>query len=86
MMNGFGIEINCELFGGNVNGVMYQLSSIDFDKWVCFYSVNVYFFIVGFNLKFLMEFCVVKVELIRVKGGLKVIGVKLINGIVISVK
>lgn len=85
-MNGLGIETNCESLGGNVNGAMYQPSSIDPDKWVRSYSANAYLPIAGSNLKLLTESRVAKVELTRVKGGLKATGVKLTNGTVISAK
>lgn len=78
--NNLNIKTNRESLGGNVNGVMYQPSTINPDRWVRSYSANAYLPIAGSNLKVWTKTRVSKVNLKLVDGKQRATGVTLADG------
>lgn len=87
-LNSLGIETNLESLGGDVNGVMYQPSSIDSQRWVRSYSANSYLPLAGSNLKVWTDTSVAKVNLKKNKKHKdhRATGVTLANGTVITAR
>ncbi|RYP09615.1 hypothetical protein DL764_001157 [Monosporascus ibericus] len=86
-MQGLGIEHNLESLNGSVNGVMYQPSSIDPDRWVRSYSANAYLPLSGPNLAIWTNTRVAKVNLKKAKCGAQhATGVTLTNGTTVAAR
>lgn len=85
-MNNLGVWTNLESLGGDVNGVMYQPSSIDPDKWVRSYSANAYLPIAGPNLEVWTETRVAKIDFSEGPNGYRATGVKLSNGTIVAAR
>ncbi|KAH8169993.1 GMC oxidoreductase domain-containing protein [Sarocladium implicatum] len=79
-MNELGIKTNRESLGGDVNGAMYQPSSIDPDKWVRSYSANAYLSLAGSNVDVWTDTRVSKIDLTDGAKDLIATGVTLTNG------
>lgn len=85
-MNKLGVKTNRESLGGDVNGAMYQPSSIDPDKWVRSYSANAYLPLAGSNVEVWTETRVAKIEFSEGDDGLRATGVTLANGTKIAAR
>ncbi|KAM0324445.1 hypothetical protein ACHAQA_008227 [Verticillium albo-atrum] len=86
-MQALGIEHNLESLNGTVNGVMYQPSSIDPDRWVRSYSANAYLPLSGTNLEIWTNTRVAKVNLEKGKCGAQhATGVTLVNGTTVAAR
>ncbi|KAI9170815.1 GMC oxidoreductase family protein [Paramyrothecium foliicola] len=79
-LNNLGVETNRESLGGDVNGVMYQPSTIDPKTWVRSYSANAYLPIAGPNLKVWANTRVAKVNFRAVGQQQRATGVTLADG------
>lgn len=87
-LNNLGIEWNRESLGGDVNGVMYQPSSIDVQGWVRSYSATTYLPLAGSNVYIWTETRVAKVNLDAVgdEEDVRATGVTLTDGTVINAR